>query len=189
VIEETNRMSEIEMPEIEVKPHLFTVEEYMASNVPGHTELVGGTIYDVSPSNPAHIHAVEALLGYFMWNLDRETYRVRPSHPLALDGWAGRQAPEPDIAVVRQGDYRERLPTAGEAFVVIEVSDSTYLFDRNVKIPLYAAAGIPAWIVNIRGRRVEHYLPYESNADPRCYLEDDTFDILGVPIRVSDLLP
>jgi Uma2 family endonuclease len=40
--------------------------------------------------------------------------------------------------------------------VVIEVSDTTLSYDRNVKLPLYARAGVPeAWIVDLAGERVE----------------------------------
>jgi Uma2 family endonuclease len=182
-------MSEIELSTFEVKRHLFTVEEYMASNVPGHTELISGVIYDVPQSTPPHANAAVFLLQHLIRQLDLDRYQVRGTQPLALAGWAGYDAPEPDIAVVRLSDYSEHHPTAGDAHVVIEVSDSTYSFDRNVKLPLYKAAGIPALIVNIPARRVERYAPHESDADPHCYTEDESFDILGVPIPVSELLP
>ena len=33
---------------------------------------------------------------------------------------------------------------------MVEIADSTRVFDRNVKLPLYAAAGIPeAWLVDL----------------------------------------
>jgi Uma2 family endonuclease len=171
------------MPEVEARPHLFTVEEYMASNVPGHTELIGGVIYDVSPANPPHANAVVFLHEHLTLNLDRTTYQVRQTQPLAIAGWTGREAPEPDIAVVRRREY-VRHPTADDTVAVLEVSDTTYLYDRNVKIPLYEAAEIPAWIVNITERKVEFYGPKR-----REYRDGETFEVLGVSISVSDVLP
>jgi Uma2 family endonuclease len=182
-------MGEIEMSELGVKPHLFTVEEYMASNVPGHTELISGVIYDVPQSSPPHAHAAVFLSQRLIRQLDADRYQVRGTQPLELAGCTGYEEPEPDIAVVRESKYLEHHPTAGDAFVAIEVTDSTYMYDRNVKIPLYTGAGIPALIVNIPARRVESYAPHETNADPHFYTEEETFDILGVPIRVSELLP
>ena len=42
--------------------------------------------------------------------------------------------------------------------IVIEVSDSTLGFDRKVKVPLYARAGIPeTWVVNLPEECIEVY--------------------------------
>ena len=42
--------------------------------------------------------------------------------------------------------------------LLIEVSDATVAFDKNVKLPLYARAGIPeVWIVNLPDRLIEAY--------------------------------
>jgi Uma2 family endonuclease len=42
--------------------------------------------------------------------------------------------------------------------LVIEVSDSTLDFDRRVKLPLYAKAGVAEmWIVDVQAQRVEVY--------------------------------
>jgi Uma2 family endonuclease len=163
------------------QPHRFSVEEYMASGVPGHTELVDGVIYEVSPRNPPHINAVRTLNEYLVHGLDRAIYAVQVQDPIALAGWKGPHAPEVDVAVVRKKRY-ETIPEAADTFAAIEVSDSTYLDDRNVKIPLYSAAGIPAWIVNIPERKVESYGP-----ERRDYHEGETFEVLGVEIPVSDL--
>jgi Uma2 family endonuclease len=64
--------------------------------------------------------------------------------------------PEPDAAVVRGTvrDFAAEHPTS--AVLVVEVSDSTLAFDRDVKASLYAAAGIPEyWIVNLVERQLE----------------------------------
>ena len=40
----------------------------------------------------------------------------------------------------------------------MEVADSSVLFDKRIKLPRYAAAGIPeVWIVNIPEERIEVY--------------------------------
>ncbi len=42
--------------------------------------------------------------------------------------------------------------------LVIEISDTTLQYDRKVKVPLYARAGIPeVWIVNLVDERVETF--------------------------------
>jgi hypothetical protein len=44
--------------------------------------------------------------------------------------------------VVRARDYGESLPGPEDLLLVIEVSDTTLGYDRNVKLPLYARVGI-----------------------------------------------
>jgi Uma2 family endonuclease len=64
-------------------------------------------------------------------------------------------APDPDLHVfdVPEGTDEELLP---KAFVVIEISDTTYRKDSGIKMRSYAAAGIQDyWIVNLQKRVVE----------------------------------
>jgi Uma2 family endonuclease len=62
--------------------------------------------------------------------------------------------PEPDVAVVPLGDYRETHPS--HALLVIEVAVSSLKKDRQVKAPLYAASGfVEYWIVNVPEQAVE----------------------------------
>jgi len=62
--------------------------------------------------------------------------------------------PEPDVAIVPTGAYREAHP--GEAFLVIEVADSSLAIDRGTKAQLYAESGVPEyWVVNVRDAIIE----------------------------------
>ena len=55
-------------------------------------------------------------------------------------------------------DYRDSLPGPEDILLLIEVSDSTLSYDRNVKLPLYAHSGIPeVWIVDLTGELVERH--------------------------------
>ena len=46
--------------------------------------------------------------------------------------------------------YRDAHPRPDEALLIVEVSHSTVEYDRDVKTPLYAEAGIPElWLVNL----------------------------------------
>jgi Uma2 family endonuclease len=71
--------------------------------------------------------------------------------PLAL---SDDSEPEPDVAVVPAGDYRQSHPS--QALLVVEVSDTSLDKDRGVKTALYATAGVPEfWLVNLPDRVVE----------------------------------
>jgi len=169
------------------EPHLFTVEEYMQLRVPGRTELLGGLIYDVSPKYPPHTLATRRI-NKALTNGLSDDYAVSVQDPIAVKGWSGKYAPEVDIAVIAERTY-STTPTEADSFAFVEISDSTYREDRDVYIPLYVAAGVPTWQVNIPASQVEFYEKGSAPSDPptRIFIEGDVFDILGVPIRVTDL--
>ena len=49
-------------------------------------------------------------------------------------------------------------PTGDDTLLVIEVSDSTFRYDRKIKAPLYARYGIPQyWIVEIESARLHFF--------------------------------
>lgn len=63
--------------------------------------------------------------------------------------------PEPDLAVVKPRNYCASHPAGSDTLLVVEASDSTFRYDRDIKLPLYASYGIPeVWIVDLRRRRV-----------------------------------
>ena len=104
-------------------------------------ELVGGLIYEMSPINPWHADAVDALNEVLTLALSGRA-RVRAQNPLHLDDMSD---PQPDVAVVvpREGGYRDRHPVPAEIHLLAEVADSTLRDDARRKIPRYARAGIP----------------------------------------------
>ena len=66
--------------------------------------------------------------------------------------------PHPDLTVLRVRDYRLALPGPEGVLLLIEVSDTTLTYDRGVKLPLYARAGIrEVWIVDLPGEVVERH--------------------------------
>lgn len=81
---------------------------------------------------------------------------VQPRDAVFVPDWKGKDAPEVDVAVIADTFYRP-IPTSADAFAFIDVSDSTYMCDREYKVPLDVAAGVPAWIVTISKRWVEFY--------------------------------
>lgn len=68
--------------------------------------------------------------------------------------------PEPDLALLRPREdfYETEKPTARDVVLVIEVADSSLAYYREIKLPLYAQAGIQElWIVNLNESKVEVY--------------------------------
>lgn len=131
-------------------------------------ELLCGTLVDMSPQGPAHADAVRRLAERFIRDLPRDQ-QTRVQSPLAL---SDDSEPEPDIAVVPAGDYRQAHPRS--ALLIVEVSDTSLDKDRGVKTALYATAGVPEfWLVNLPERIVEvHRQPSAGRYD--------TIDRVGV---------
>ncbi len=138
----------------------FTVEEYhrmAAAGILGEddrVELLEGEIVRMSPIGKAHAACVKRLN---LWFGQRLAGRVLVSiqDPIRL---GDRSEPQPDVALLKPRDdqYAKSLPTVKDVLLVIEVADTTAESDRDVKLPLYARAGIPeTWLVIIPRRIVE----------------------------------
>ena len=74
---------------------------------------------------------------------------VSSQTPLRLDD---SSEPEPNLMVLkpRADFYIEAHPSAADVLLLIEVSDTSARYDREIKLPLYAQAGVPeVWIVDL----------------------------------------
>jgi Uma2 family endonuclease len=118
-------------------------------------ELLLGSLVDVSPQGPLHADVVRRLAERLIRDLPG-TVQTRVQSPLAL---SDDSEPEPDLAVVDNGDYRQAHPE--RALLVIEVAETSLQKDRGIKTAMYATAGIPEfWLVNLAERAIEvHRLP------------------------------
>lgn len=77
--------------------------------------------------------------------------RVRVQLPFVIDD---ETEVIPDIAVVARDVSKTEHPSS--ALLVIEVSDSSTRYDRIVKAPLYAQAGVTEyWLIDANKERVE----------------------------------
>jgi Uma2 family endonuclease len=72
----------------------------------------------------------------------RDAFCVRPQSTLVL---GEDEAPEPDIAVVAGPCEEHQAELPSSALLVVEVADTSLLFDRGRKADIYARAGVPEW--------------------------------------------
>ena len=152
--------------------HRFTVDDYHRMAETGilkpdaKVELIDGEIVDMLPIGPFHSGSVYLLSQWFSAKAVAR-WIVATQGPLQL---GDSDLPEPDLMLLRpsQDHYRSRHPVAEDVFLIIEVADSSLTFDQNVKLPLYAKAGIEeVWILNAPQKQLEIYrqpqfLGYES---------------------------
>ncbi len=116
-------------------------------------ELIEGMLVAMSAKGPEHDAGVEWLTERFVTALaGRASVRVQS----ALTFAGLESEPEPDLVVVARDAPRPRHPSA--ALLVIEVAVSSLRYDRRVKAPLYAGAGVPEyWVVDLVGEAVERF--------------------------------
>ena len=132
----------------------FSVKEYYLMADAGilsprdRVELIDGEIVQMAPIGSYHAACVDTLSNLFKEMLGRRVI-VRVQNPVRL---GERSEPEPDVALLRpRADaYRDAHPGPDDVMLIVEVSHSTVEYDRDVKTPLYAEAGIPElWLVNL----------------------------------------
>jgi Uma2 family endonuclease len=143
-----------------VKRRRFTVEEYHKMGEAGilrgdeRVELVYGEVVEMNPIDCRHAACVKEL----NWLLGKQLgdgFRVDVQNPVRLS--EGLE-PQPDLAVVRARDYRVSLPGPEDVMLLIEVADTSLAYDRDVKLPMYADAGIrEVWLVDLAGGTIERH--------------------------------
>ena len=82
---------------------------------------------------------------------------IRVQDPIRLGNFS---APQPDILIAHRRDdrYAGGHPEPEDVLLLIEVFESSLSYDREVKLPLYARAGIPeVWLVALLPQVIEVY--------------------------------
>jgi Uma2 family endonuclease len=154
-------------------------------------ELINGYLIKKMSVGSKHTSVVKLLNRLLMLQLnDRAIIGIQD--PVTLTEFS---EPEPDISVMRfQADcYATSHPTPKDILLLIEVADTSLAFDRNAKIPLYAAADVPeAWLVDLLANEITVFRKPEG----AVYRESEVFKsgqsiplpgFAGASIAVSDL--
>lgn len=180
---------------------LFTADEYHAMARAGilgeddRIELIDGKIIPMSPIGGRHLYCVNRLnqlFGARLYAGGAPPAVVSVQNPVRLGPY---QEPEPDVVLLRPAADRAAVPRPEDVLLLVEVADTTLAFDREVKVPRYAAAGIPeVWIVALQEEHVEVY----RGPQPEGYAEvvrrapGETLTVAALPhvepIPVDELL-
>ena len=140
----------------------FTADEYHRMAQVGilgerdRVELIDGEIVVMTPIGHRHnacvAHATRALV-----RAAGDDAIVQPQGSVRLDLF---YEPEPDLVLLRpRADFYSTRPRSpGDVLLVIEIADSSLEYDRDVKAPVYAAAGIPEyWLADLNANVVWCY--------------------------------
>jgi len=143
-----------------VKRRPFTAEEYHRLLEAGilreddRVELIEGEILEMSPIGSRHAAAVKRL-NHLFHELLGDRCLLGVQDPIRLGPYS---EPQPDLTLLRPRPdfYAEAHPGPGDVLLLVEVMDTSQAYDREVKLPLYARAGIPeVWLLDLEALRLE----------------------------------
>jgi len=149
----------------------FTVEDYHRMAQAGilseddRVELIDGEILKMAPIGSRHAGAVKRLLDKFIHLQAAGKVLLSVQDPIRL---GEDSEPQPDLTLLRPRPdfYGSSHPGPQDVLLVVEVAETSATYDREVKLPLYARAGIPeVWLIDLSEERIEiHRHPF-----PRGY--------------------
>jgi Uma2 family endonuclease len=176
----------------------FTVDDFYRMGEVGilppeaRVELIDGEVIKMAPIGSHHNGSVVGLDEILREGLGRRV-TISVQGPLRLERhWN----PQPDVLVLKRRDdrYRNANPTAADVLLLIEVADATLAYDRDIKGPRYAQAGIVEyWIVDLTGDRLLVHRDPRDGAyrSVQILTREDTVSPLAFPeltIAVADIL-
>lgn len=159
-----------------VRKHRLTVADYRRMAEAGifdedsRVELIDGEIIDMSPIGSAHAGTVNRLIQSFGRAIGQAAV-LSVQNPVILGEFS---EPEPDIALLRPRDdfYTSAHPGPEDVLLIVEISQSSLRYDREVKIPLYARHDIPeVWLIDVEDKQIGLYREpaasaYQNVVDP-----------------------
>ena len=177
----------------------FTVDEYykMAEigilNEDDRVELIEGQIVEMERKSPRHASCVDRLTNFLPIKLDDRAI-LSVHNPVRFDKFS---EPVPDVMLLsRQDDfYASGHPGSGDVMLLIEVSDTTLRYDRDVKLPIYSRVGIPeVWIIDLHSRQLEVFTQPspEGYSSSRILNPGDSASpsaFADISLAVDDIIP
>jgi Uma2 family endonuclease len=146
--------------QLPIQKHLFTVQEFHAMpevfTEDDRVELIEGEIIEMVAVGNRHMFFVNQLTDLLVPQV-HSLATVSVQNPVRLGDLS---EPQPDLVILRgrPRDYRHKSATAPDVLLLIEVADSSFRYDKQIKVPLYARYGIiETWLFDLERQIVEVY--------------------------------
>lgn len=153
-------------------------------------ELINGEIIRRMSIGSRHAATVKRLNKIFINRLG-ENAIVSVQDPVHIDEY---NEPEPDISLLKPRDdfYAESHPQPEDVLLVIEISDSTVNYDREVKRALYAGIS-EFWLVNLKESTIECHSQPKNGTYRLTQISEKgetvkSVSIENLTLRVEDIL-
>lgn len=151
----------------------FTVDEYHRMAQAGvlseddRVELIEGAVVEMAAIGSRHAGCVNRLLR-LIHPRAVERAVVSAQNPVRLNQYS---EPQPDLSILRpRADfYTSGHPGPDDVLLLIEVAETSAEADREVKVPLYARAGIKeVWLVDLEGDVIEVHRRPSAEGSPEA---------------------
>ena len=147
----------------------FTADEYQRMGQAGilsgadRVELIAGEVLAMTPIGPRHNACVSSATRALIRAVGDDAI-VLPQGSVRLDLY---HEPEPDLVLLRpRADfYASRLAGPNDILLIIEITDSSVEYDRDLKAVIYAESQIPEyWLADLTANVVSRYSAPEGSA-------------------------
>lgn len=175
----------------------FSVAEYLKLGEVGifheddRVELLNGNIVLMSPIGIRHMNAVRRLINNFARRFG-DRCLVDAQNPVVIDG---QSMPQPDLLLLRMDFDESAAPGPADVLLLVEVADSSLLYDQRDKLEAYARNGIVEyWLLDLTrnelhvfrdpagfGYRTTQVVRREESIAPLAFPE--------TPVALGELLP
>ena len=145
-----------------IKTKQFTIDEYNRLAELGffheddRVELIKGEIIPMAAKGTLHSTFSRRLIRELSKLITNQA-TLQSQDPIIIPP---NSEPEPDVAILKNkdDDYLNSHPAAQDLLLLIEIADSSLKYDQEVKLPLYAQAGVTDyWIFNLIENCLETY--------------------------------
>lgn len=145
-------------------------------------ELIEGYITPMAPGGPEHSYSFLGFSRLFAPALTKFHVAIQVTLNLSPGNVV-----DPDLMLLKKRtSLKTSLPRPEDVVLLIESADSSLRKDRRVKLPLYAAAGIPEyWILDLKAEQLHvHRDPEgEEYRDVKIFTGEETIS----PVALSEL--
>ena len=176
----------------------FSVEEYHKLGEAGifheddRVELLNGDIVIMAPIGIRHVKAVRRLIKVLSRQYSDRCI-VDVQNPVMIDG---HSEPQPDILLLRhEADLRDCSPLPEDVLLLVEVADTSLMYDKSDKRDAYARSGVAEyWLLNLTRNELHVFRQpgargYGSEELVRAGESIAPLAFPGSPVALNEILP
>jgi len=154
-------------------------------------ELINGELVMMAPIGFKHMKVVNSLNELLLKIILQKKleYFVSIQNPVVV---SKDNLLYPDVAVFPKSIYESGdIPKVKDAILIVEVSDTTLKYDKDVKLPIYAKGNVKdILIVDLKNEIVERYKNPDGKLfkDIHIYKKNDTVEIFDNSFKLIDII-